>query len=212
MVAIVTNNKDPDDRGRVKVKFPWLSEDVESDWCRMLGVGGGPETGIYWLPEVNDEVLVGFENGDIGRPVVLGGLWNGEDKPPAPIDQVVKNGKVHQRIWKTRGGHVLKFVDESEVGVFLETSGGHKLILDDDGGEIRAETPGGQVIVLDDNRSTVSVESGGDFTLKSGGNLTIEAGAMLELKGQTFNLNANAAGEVKAGATLQVQGSLVKIN
>jgi phage protein D/phage baseplate assembly protein gpV len=212
MIAIVTNNKDPEDRGRVKVKFPWLSEDVESDWCRMLGVGGGPETGLYWLPEVNDEVLVAFENGDFGRPVVLGGLWNGQDKPPEAIEEVVKNGKVHKRIWKTRGGHVLKFADESDVGVFLETSGGHKLTLDDDGGEIRAETSGGQVIVLDDNRSTVSLESGGDFTLKSGANLTIEAGAMLELKGQTFNLNANAAGEVKAGATLQVQGSLVKIN
>jgi phage protein D/phage baseplate assembly protein gpV len=212
VVALVTNNKDPDGMGRVKVKFPWLSEDVESDWCRLVGVGGGGETGIFWLPEVNDEVLVAFENGDIGRPFVLGGLWNGQDVPPEPSDEAVENGKVHKRTLKTRGGHMLTFIDGSGAGVILETSGGHKLTLDDEGQKIQAETSGGQTLVLDDSSRAVTVESGGDLSFKSATNLTIEAGTVLELKGQSFKLNANAAGEVKAGATLQVQGSLVKIN
>lgn len=212
VVALVTNINDPDGRGRVKVKFPWLSEDVESDWCRVVGVGAGPETGLYWLPEVNDEVLVAFENGDIGRPFILGGLWNGQDDPPEAIDKVVQNGRVHKRTLKTRGGHTLTFIDGSEAGVLLETSGGHKLALDDEGQVIKAETAGGQTLVLDDSSHAVSIESGGDLTFKSATNLTIEAGTVLELKGQSFKLNANAAGEVKAGATLQVQGALVKIN
>ena len=79
--AIVTNNNDPDKLGRVKLKFPWLADTYESDWARIVQLGAGPDSGAVFLPEVNDEVLVAFEFGDIRRPYVLGGLWNGKDKP-----------------------------------------------------------------------------------------------------------------------------------
>ncbi|HEY6057335.1 MAG TPA: VgrG-related protein, partial [Candidatus Limnocylindrales bacterium] len=81
VVAIVTNIDDDKKLGRVKLKFPWLSDSYESDWARMVQLSAGPDSGAVFLPEVNDEVLVAFEFGDIRRPYVVGGLYNGKDKP-----------------------------------------------------------------------------------------------------------------------------------
>lgn len=211
-VGLVTNNKDPEGRGRVKVKFPWLSDQVESDWARVVGVGAGPERGLYCLPEVNDEVLVAFEHGDRGRPYVLGGLWNGQDKPPLPIDKALENGKVSRRIFQTRAGHKLTFIDGREKGILVETGGGHRLTFADEKKLVLLETAGGQVLSLDDSKNEVTLSSKANLTIKSGANLTIEAGAGLSLKGKTFSVNADATGEVKAGAILTVKGSLVQIN
>ena len=213
VVGIVTNNRDPDNEGRVKVKFPWLSDDVESDWARLVGTGAGSERGFFCLPEINDEVLVVFEQGDMDRPYVIGGLWNGEDEPPPSADDAVENGRVHKRTFKTRVGHTLTFIDDgSDEGVILETAGGHKLILSDDQQKVVLQTSGGHVLTLDDSGSEVSVESTANMTLKSNANLTIEANGNLELKGQSFSLNANTMGEVKSAGTLSVRGSVVRIN
>jgi len=212
VVALVTNNNDPEGRGRVKVKFPWLSDEVESDWARIVGVGAGEERGFFCLPEVNDEVLVAFEQGDVARPYVIGGLWNGQDKPPLPVSRALENGSVHRRQFKTRAGHTLTFIDGTDKGVVLETAGGHRLTLSDEKRQVIVETAGGHTLTLDDSKSEVSLESTANMTIKSTANLTVEAGNKLELKGATFSLNASAMGEVKAGATLNVQGALVKIN
>jgi phage protein D/phage baseplate assembly protein gpV len=199
VIGVVTNNKDPEDRGRVKVKYPWLSDKVESDWARIVGVGAGHERGFYCLPEVNDEVLVLFENDDASRPYVIGGLWNGQDQPPARIGEVLDNGKVRQRIFKTRAGHILTFTDGPQQGVVIETAGGLILALDDASKTVSIRS------------KTISIKSDGDLNLQ-GANLKIEATGSLTLKGQTFSLNATDMGEVKAGATLGVRGALVKIN
>ncbi|HEY4410960.1 MAG TPA: VgrG-related protein, partial [Acidimicrobiia bacterium] len=74
VVGIVTNNNDPDKLGRVKVKFPTLTDKEESDWARVVSTGAGSSRGLQIIPDVNDEVLVGFEHGDVTRPLVLGGL------------------------------------------------------------------------------------------------------------------------------------------
>jgi uncharacterized protein involved in type VI secretion and phage assembly len=211
-IAVVTNNNDPEDWGRVRVKYPWLDDNVESDWVRVAGVGAGPERGLYWLPEINDEVLVIFEHGDFSRPVVVGGLWNGRDKPPAPIGQAVGNGEVAQRILKTRAGHKLLFADGEEKGIVMETAGGHRLTLADQERKVVLETSGGLTVTLDDTQNQITLESGGNLTVKSGANLTIEATGSLEMKGQTFSLNGNVSGEVKGGASLDVQGGIVRIN
>src|SRR6266536_1231299 len=79
-VAQVTDVRDPDDLGRVKLKFPWMSDTFVSDWARVLQPGAGPQRGGVVLPEVNDEVLVAFEHGDLRRPYVVGGLYNGVDQ------------------------------------------------------------------------------------------------------------------------------------
>jgi len=142
------------------VKFPWLSDDVESDWARLVGTGAGADRGFFCLPEVNDEVLVVFEQGDMDRPYVIGDLWNGEDEPPLSAEAAVENGRVHKRTFKTRVGHTLTFIDDgSDEGIVLETAGGHKLILSDDQQKVTLQTSGGHVLTLDDSGSEISVES-----------------------------------------------------
>ncbi|MHC5732095.1 MAG: phage baseplate assembly protein V, partial [Nostoc sp.] len=94
LVGIVTDNKDPQGWGRVKVKFPTLTEDHASNWARVVAPGAANGRGFDCLPEVNDEVLVGFEHGDIHRPYVLGGVWNGKDAPPEKVDDSIQRGKV----------------------------------------------------------------------------------------------------------------------
>jgi uncharacterized protein involved in type VI secretion and phage assembly len=196
VTAIVTNNNDDQEQGRVKLKYPWLSDDVESDWARVIGVGAGEERGFFCLPEVNDEVLVAFEHQDMNRPLVLGGLWNGVDVPTLPISDAVKDGAVHTRAFKTRGGHTLTFVDDSEACVRLETAEGHVFLLDDENTLIQLETSGGIVVKLDDSDGSVtiecdslSVDAGQEVSIKSGGSMTIEASSTLDIKGQVINLN-----------------------
>lgn len=106
MIGIVTNNKDPEGLGRIKVKYPSLDDIDESPWIRIAAPMAGEQRGFYCLPEINDEVLVAFEQGDIHRPYMLGVLWNGPDKPPRPNNSIVgSDGKVNKRIIRSRSGH-----------------------------------------------------------------------------------------------------------
>lgn len=109
--AIVTDIGDPDGLARVKVRLPWLADDYETDWTRVAELFAGGGRGSVFLPEVGDEVLVGFEHGDLRRPMVLGGLFNGRDHPRLDGDLVDAAGKVHQRGLRSGAGHRLLFVE-----------------------------------------------------------------------------------------------------
>jgi len=172
LVGIVSNNKDPKGWGRVRVKFPTLTEEHESNWARVVSVGAGPGRGLDCLPEINDEVLVAFEHGDIHRPYVIGGVWNGTDAPPEKVDENAVGGKIRLRTFKTRVGHKLQFVEEDKgaikKGVYLNTIGGHNLRLNDSEKFGELETTGGHKFRADDSNKTVSLTSTGDITVKSG--------------------------------------------
>jgi uncharacterized protein involved in type VI secretion and phage assembly len=100
VVGIVTNNKDPDNLHRVKVRFPWLSNDVESHWARVAAPMAGKNRGAYFLPEVDDEVLVAFEHGQVDHPYVVGSLWNGKDNAP----ESNADGENNHRTLRSRSG------------------------------------------------------------------------------------------------------------
>jgi len=197
VTAVVTNNRDDQNMGRVKLKYPWLAGDVESGWARVLGVGAGDERGLYWLPEVNDEVLVAFEHGDVNRPLVIGSLWNGVDKPPTAVSEAVKNGKVRARTLKTRRGHALTFVDDDGVQVCLETAGGHILLLDDENSLVELKTQGGITLKLNDQDASVTLNCQGNLkieaqqavTIQAGSNLDISANGNVAIKGAKIDLN-----------------------
>jgi phage protein D/phage baseplate assembly protein gpV len=197
MTGIVTNNDDPQDMGRVKVKFPWLEGSIESTWARVMGLGAGNERGLYVLPEVNDEVLVLFEQGDIARPLVVGGLWNGSDAPPAPVGQAVASGSVKRRVWVTRSGHTLAFSDENPATITIKSAAGHALVIDDDAGKIEVSTAGGQTIVVDDNGNSLQVKGGGQISIEAGTNMTIKASG---------NMNLEASGQ------MTIKGAVVQLN
>src|SRR2546430_14175747 len=125
VVAIVTDNNDPNNAARVKLKFPWLDDSYESDWARLAQLGAGPNSGALWIPQVNDEVLVAFEHGDIRRPFVVGNLYNGVDTPNEGSG-LFDNGKVKRRgfIFR-RGDKIIFFDDPNKSGIALISSGGN---------------------------------------------------------------------------------------
>jgi phage protein D len=167
LVGIVTNNRDDKNMGRVKVKFPTL-EDKESYWARMTTLGGGKDRGFDCLPEIDDEVLVAFEHGDINRPYIIGSVWNGKDNPPENVKNSVTGngkGKVRLRTFKTRVGHKMQFVDEDggdgkHKGVYLETQDRFKVKMDDTNEEIVLETRGKLSITLNDKRKSIELKAG----------------------------------------------------
>ncbi|MDQ2997993.1 MAG: VgrG-related protein [Chloroflexota bacterium] len=193
VVGIVTNNNDPDKLGRVKLKFPWLDDQHESDWARLASTGAGATRGFFAVPEIDDEVLVAFEQGDVSRPYVIGGLWNGKDKTPR--DDAVQGGKVQYRIFKTRAGHSITLCDKDGQGQIEIKTGKHTLTLDDQG------------------LGKLTIESGGDLDLKaSSGKFSINAREIELTSSSTLKVQANAMLDVKSNAVLNIQGSLVKIN
>jgi len=212
LIGIVTKNDDPKGWGRVRVKFPTLTEDHESDWARVVALGAANGRGFDCLPEINDEVLVAFEHGDIHRPLVLGGLWNGKDAPPEPVGDSVAGGKVRLRTFQSRVGHKLQLVDEdkasSKKGAYLKTTDGHHLRLNDSDKCIEIETSGGHRVRLDDRNQCIEIKTSGghsytmsdrtqSISLKSTGSISIEATTTMTLK---------------ANATVTVQGALIKLN
>ncbi|HEY9850967.1 MAG TPA: VgrG-related protein [Leptolyngbyaceae cyanobacterium] len=165
LVGIVTDNEDPKGMGRVKVKFPTLTEEHASNWARVVTIGAGNQRGFDCLPEINDEVLVAFEHGDIHRPYIIGIVWNGKDAPPNTVEDNVQDGKVRLRTFKTRTGHKIQFVEEdkgsSKAGAYIETSKGHQLRINDSEKMVEIETTGGHKIRLDDRDGSISLSSTG---------------------------------------------------
>jgi uncharacterized protein involved in type VI secretion and phage assembly len=196
--GIVANNHDPDGLGRVKVKYPWLSDDNESDWVRIATLMAGPERGSFFLPEVGDEVLCAFEHGDINRPLVIGALWNGVDKPP----EKNSNGRNNIRKIRSRSGHEIIFNDDNaaqQEKVEIRTNAGHKIVLDDSLGQEKIEITdktGSNSVIID------SVQN----------NVTISSSLQLKIKASIIEIEADSMLTIKAGAILTLQGSLVKIN
>ncbi|MGH8899276.1 MAG: VgrG-related protein [Egibacteraceae bacterium] len=187
--ATVTDVNDPDQLGRVKLMFPWLSDTYVSDWTRVTQPGAGPDRGAMVLPEVNDEVLVSFEQGDIRRPYVVGGLHNGIDKPKLGDGLVDSStGAVRRRGFVSKKGGMLIFLDDdSDEGVALLTGDkGYRIALNKTKTTIHIASNG-----------KVEIEGAQDVTIKAGGNLKVEATGSLELKGAKVSVNANGPVEVK---------------
>ncbi len=123
-VAVVTNLNDPEQQGRIKVRFPWMADAEESHWCRVVADQGGKSRGNFIRPEVGDEVLVLFERGDINQPMVVGSLWNGKDAPPGPGNA---DGKNDHKFFQSRAGHQWIFNDGSDGGYIEFHDGKQKL-------------------------------------------------------------------------------------
>ena len=226
MIGLVTNNKDPDGLGRVRVKFPAESNDVESAWARMATFASGNAQGASFMPQIDTEVVVMFEGGDRRRPVVLGSLWNGKDKPPLGPDKFLDGNKVVQWQMKTAGGQTLTF-DETpgkENVTIILPDGNTKLVLNKEKVELWSNSKN---LEVKSGQASLLLENGKDVTLQ-GMNVTIKAtqavkieGLSVEITGKTTaKLEGSATVEVKGGGSAkfsasgiaEVAGSLVKIN
>ena len=203
--AIVTNNNDPDKQGRIKVKYPWLDNNLESHWTRVAAIGAGNGRGVVWMPEINDEVLVAFEHGDFNRPYIVGTLWNGKDKLPAEWnDGGVQGGKVEIRMLKSRVGHVIKLVD-GPSDQYIEI----------------VDAKQGTTIRLDASTQKLSIESKDEISIKTNTSLKVTTTSNVDITSQgnttikaTGNVSVQATGnaEVTASGQLTLRGSIVNIN
>jgi len=143
VIAIVKNLHDPEGQGRIEVQFPWLSDSLRSSWAPVAAPLAGKQRGMFFMPEVDDEVLVAFEHGSFNHPYVVGYLWNGKDIPP--------EADSNNRVIVTPGGHTLRFEDGD---------GGQKVIL---------KSSSGQTITLNDSESSITLEGGGRILKMSSG-------------------------------------------
>ncbi|HEY0238901.1 MAG TPA: VgrG-related protein [Friedmanniella sp.] len=231
VVAQVSDANDPQHAGRVKLTFPWLSDDYVSDWARTVQLGAGKDRGWTVLPEVGDEVLVAFEQGDFSRPTVLGGLFNGVDTMATGQGDLVDGGTgaVRRRSMVSRRGHRIDLLDADgqQEGVRLATKDDKLVInLDQVGTTItvhadgKVQIEGSQGVTIDASSAAMELK-GGSIALKAtngvtvdggGGAVSVKSGAALSLTGTTAKLEGSGTTEVKGGAMVSVSAALVKIN
>lgn len=236
VVGIVKDVKDPKNLARVKVSFPWLAEKdadsvamekkddrAHSYWARVASFMAGPKRGAF-VPEVNDEVLVAFEHGELDRPVIIGSLWNIEDLPPETMDAAGKN---NIRALHTRSGHKIVFDDSQDKPSILivDNTGNNSIFIDSQANKMEIKVKG-----------DLNIEVGGKITISAGQDMTIETGANLKVKAQAngnvessgpltikssakMSLDGTGQAEVKAAtvsvngsALAEIKGGLVKIN
>jgi uncharacterized protein involved in type VI secretion and phage assembly len=162
----------------------------------MVQVGAGSERGGVFLPEVNDEVLVAFDRGDWRQPYVLGGLYNGVDKPKLGSGLVDgTSGAVKRRGLVSKNGHMLVFFDDSSSdGLALLTGGG----------SLKVSLNNGQSSIKISSSGKVAIEGNADVSIKAGGSLSLEATSQLSLKGASVQINSDA--------DVSVSGTPIKLN
>jgi uncharacterized protein involved in type VI secretion and phage assembly len=199
-IGIVTNVKDPDKLGRVKVCFPRLPGKPESDWCRVAQPAAGAGRGFYWLPHVSDEVLIAFERGEAHRPYIIGSLWNGKDKPMQAA-----------------------YADENTT-VMIQTRSGHQIVLDDKNGSekiVIADKSGKRTVTFDVKQKKFLIEAKeGDVEIKAEKKILLEC-EDFEVKtsktakidvGTNFDLKVDGNASIKAASQLNIKASRVNIN
>ncbi len=205
VTGVVTSNVDPEKLGRVQVKYPWLpkmnSSELSSCWARLTFVGGGSNRGIVFLPEVNDEVLLAFENGDMSSPFVLGVLYNGKDKPPKGIGELIDSGtkKVNERVIVSRSGHKI---------VLDDTQGKEKITIQDKTGKNKIEIDSTKNEFKIISEGKLDLQSKGDLTLTTDGKLTLKAKQDLAASTDSgMSLKANKAIDVNATQSVSIKGN-----
>jgi uncharacterized protein involved in type VI secretion and phage assembly len=203
-LAEVTDLDDVMGLGRVKVKFPWLSERVDSAWARIATAWAGGSRGTYLLPEVGDEVVVAFRHGDLRHPYILGFLWSDTERPPEFTP------RLERRELRSKSGHRLVFDDlVANESLTLQSQGGHKLVLDDSVASTEislTDSSHNLSIVLDTRTGKISITTQlGQIALSApAGRISLDAAAV--------NVHATGTLTLKGDASVIVNGTSVKIN
>lgn len=198
MSGIVTDLKDPQRRGRVKVRFPAFSPTDTSDWARVATIGAGKGRGLVVLPEVDDEVLVAFEGGDLRRPVILAGLHNQQDAIP---EHDVRKDVAHRR-FTSRLGHVVELGDGPDPQgqhVLLALAGGqHRVRLGKD--RMDVELPVNVPLSIKVGATTIAVDGRNGLTIEAD-SIAVKARGQLSLEGQSVQIKATQALDLSAATT-----------
>ena len=202
--AVVADINDPEQQGRVKLRFPWLSDSFLSNWAARSQVGAGHDRGIWWLPEIDDEVLVAFVDGDVSHPVVVGSLFNGVDLPPLDGYADGGDGLVDVRCLRTRAGHTIEFSD-ADGGELIRIATGDETItvlLDQANGKLAITTDGDLAL---ETHGATSIVSDGDLSIETQGKLNISSQGAAEI-------NSSSALKLVSNGQVDVSGALINLN
>jgi uncharacterized protein involved in type VI secretion and phage assembly len=231
VVGVVEDNVDPDELGRIQVKFPTLHEEPLSFWLRQVSPNAGAERGLYALPEKQDEVLVLFMQGSQDVGVIIGQFWNGVDKPPTEAKDGLPGASAtdtggswstekfsdgstslddnDRRFWRSRSGHLLVFDDTSGSETVQLWDNSHKLslVFDTAAGLITLANNNGDLHIR--TKGTLFLEAGQDIKYYAGMNVNFEAGQNIEGKsGMDYKIEAGMNEEHKAGMDLKLEGGM----
>lgn len=208
VIGLVVDNKDPDKLARVKVKFPTLPGTDTSWWAPVASLGAGKDRGWFFLPEIDDEVLVMFAHGDIRRPIVLGAIWNGKDKPPD-----TNGGGNERRTIVSREGSKIIFDDDKGEITLTDGKGVGKIVITKDKitlqamqGDVCLQAPKGSVNIVAQELSSagsanyhVEAASGG-LEMGADASVTLKGGSMLQVTGTSgANVQSSGAQAPEAG-------------
>jgi uncharacterized protein involved in type VI secretion and phage assembly len=193
-IGQVLDNVDTTGGARVQLSLPWLPG--FEPWARVAVPLAGDDRGTFMIPQVDDEVLVGFEHGDVRQPYVVGSLWNGQDRPPAtgPTDP---SSKI---VVRTRGGHEIE-LDDTAQSVTITTATDQTVTLE----------PGKIELATANETATLTLDTAGKITLEGSVSLTLKA-PTVSIEGTTVDVKADTKATLKGSAMVEVQGGLVKVN
>ena len=181
VIGIVSENADPDEQGRVKVKFPWLADDAVSFWARLSAPGAGKDTGVTWVPSVNDEVLVRVRARRHGPPRRPRRPLERQGHDPLQVRQEARRrGTVTYFGFTSRTGHKISFFENQDASTIeLVTANEEvKVVLDDKNKELKVECT-----------DKITIDAKGDVKMKSGGSMTLEASGTMTIKGSSVKIN-----------------------
>lgn len=205
VIAQVVDNKDLETRGRIKISFPWMKKDAGTAWARLTTIMSGGERGVVFYPEVDDEVLVAFEHGNVNYPYIIGALWNGKDKPP----EKNSDGKNNIKMIKTRSGHTIKLddTDGSEKIEIIDKTEGNKISIDSANnkisiicaGDIELLASDGKIIIdateieikssIKIKTQDIEIKPSGAAKIEASGQMDMKTSAVMNIKGSTVNIN-----------------------
>jgi phage protein D/phage baseplate assembly protein gpV len=223
VVAVVSDVNDPEQLGRVKLTFPWLSDDYVSDWARTVQPGAGKDRGWLVLPEVGDEVLAVFEQGDVRRPYVLGGLYNGRDKPKqGPVDAVDGgSGAISRRSMVSRTGHRIDLLDADggPEGVSITSKDDKlKFVLDSTGTAVTLHSDG---TVLVEAKQGVTIDAASSSLKMTAGDISLTAKTGVKIDGGSGQVDVKTSGQLSLSGSMtkvagsgqtEITGGIVRIN
>jgi uncharacterized protein involved in type VI secretion and phage assembly len=229
VIGTVTNVQDPDQKGKIRVKFTGLSDQDESAWARLVSIGGGQKRGVVFIPEVGDEVLVGFENGDVRQPVVFGGLFGAKLDIPK---WDVTDGKVGGRRITSREGHYIELSDgdadtAKHIALVLATAAAAQPGAGAQGGTgatPQPETklrlgadrfdlalPSGKPALIKIGTTEIEITSTGDINMKAP-NITIKGDAKVDIQAPQIQIKAQAQLNLESTGSTAVKGSMIEVD
>lgn len=190
-VGTVIDNKDLSGLGRVQVRFSWLPG--INPWARVCTA----DRGVYFIPQVDDEVLVTFNHGDIREPYITGVVWNAQDRPPASglTDPVSK------RILCTRAGHEIEF-DDAAQSLTITGSAQHKVMIGPSTVEISTKN----------NTANLTIDKDGNISLHAEKDIVLDASKNIVIQGNSVEIRSTANVTINGGQLCDLKAGLVKIN